>query len=378
MTRTRLYTLLLMLCLTALLIHPNEATNSARDALLLCFNVIIPSLFPFFVLSKMMIDTGAAELLSRLLQGIMKPLFNVNGMGGTALAMGLIGGYPVGAQTAVSLYEKQLCTKKEAQRMLAFCNNAGPAFIFGFVGAGVFSSPHIGVVLYLTHITASVTIGVLFRWWGGRMDDNRLIPTKSTEHASANPVQNFSSTFTNAVTSSFGTTLNICAFVIFFTVGVRILVVFGILPLIGNIFTPLGLNDGTIHNLLSGLIEMTGGLRELHGNITVNVTLAAFMLGWAGLSVHAQVLSFLSKSDLGVKTYLYGKVLHAFIGAGYAWIALHFFQPHIAISTIAAEQAGFLANLQFYRTFILTMQIIAVAAIILFALHLTFRQSGRE
>ena len=148
--------LALLLATLALMFWPKDSMAAARDGLTLCYNVIIPSLFPFFVLSALVVDLGLAGHLGRALEGIMRPLFNVPGACAPALALGFVGGYPVGARTALQLYQKGMCTKTEAERLLAFCNNSGPAFILGVVGAGVFASSKVGVLLYLAHAAASV------------------------------------------------------------------------------------------------------------------------------------------------------------------------------------------------------------------------------
>ena len=147
---------LALLCATlALMLYPQPSMEAAKSGLALCYNVIIPSLFPFFVLSSLVVELGLAGYLGRLLEGLMRPLFHVSGACASAFALGFIGGYPVGAKTAISLYENGMCTKTEAERLLAFCNNSGPAFILGVVGAGVFASSRVGVLLYLAHAAAS-------------------------------------------------------------------------------------------------------------------------------------------------------------------------------------------------------------------------------
>ena len=109
----------------ALLLWPQESTRAAKDGLMLCYNVILPSLFPFFVLSSLSVDLGFTRLFGRLLEPVMRPLFRISGAGASAFALGCIGGYPVGAKTAVSLYESGQCSRSEAHRLLAFCNNCG-------------------------------------------------------------------------------------------------------------------------------------------------------------------------------------------------------------------------------------------------------------
>ncbi|MFR4562546.1 MAG: nucleoside recognition domain-containing protein [Flavonifractor plautii] len=124
----------------ALVLWPGEAMSAMKDGLSLCGNVILPSLFPFFVLSSLVVELGMSRCLGRLFQPVMAPLFRVNGACASAVALGFIGGYPVGARTAIALYESGQCSRTEAERLLAFCNNSGPAFILGVVGTGVFGT----------------------------------------------------------------------------------------------------------------------------------------------------------------------------------------------------------------------------------------------
>ena len=163
--RELLLALGLLCAALALVLWPGEAMGAMRDGLKLCGNVIVPSLFPFFVLSSLVVELGMSRYLGRLFQPVMAPLFRVNGACASALALGFVGGYPVGARTAISLYQSGQCSKTEAERLLAFCNNSGPAFIFGVVGAGVFGSGALGLLLYLVHMAASLLVGLLFRFY---------------------------------------------------------------------------------------------------------------------------------------------------------------------------------------------------------------------
>ena len=270
-----------LLCATlALLLYPSDAIQAAKDGLLLCYNVIIPSLFPFFVLSSLVVELGLAGYLGRLLEGIMRPVFNVSGACACAFALGFIGGYPVGAKTAIRLYETGMCTKTEAERLLAFCNNSGPAFILGVVGAGVFASSRVGVLLYLAHAAASVCIGVLFRFYkaGPRSAAGEMRPQPRFE------ARRFTAAFTGSIQNSFRSTLNICAFVVFFTVAIKLLFLSGFLPalarVLGGVLAPLGMTQAWTERLLTGLIEISSGVWTLSGDGTMagRMSKAAFML----------------------------------------------------------------------------------------------------
>ena len=337
-----------LLCATlALMFWPQEAMEAAREGLRLCYNVILPSLFPFFVLSALVVDLGLAGYIGRALDGIMRPLFNVPGACASAFALGFVGGYPVGARTALSLYQKGMCTKTEAERLLAFCNNSGPAFILGVVGAGVFASSKVGLLLYLAHAAASVCVGFLFRFYKreGKRRERRASPTFEAERITV--------AFTGAIKNSFLSTLNICAFVVFFTVVIKLLFLSGLLPglagVLGALLSPMGFSTQWAERLLTGLIELTSGVWTLTGAGTMSgkLSMAAFLLGWAGLSVHCQVLSFIGGSGLSVKTYIGGKLLHGGLSALFIGLLLRFFPLEEPVAAYLAEQVEGIAGVDF-------------------------------
>ena len=348
-----------LLCATlALLVDPQSAMEAARSGLTLCGNVIIPSLFPFFVLSSLVVDLGLAGYLGRLLERVMRPLFRVNGACASALALGFIGGYPVGARTAISLYQSGMCSRTEAQRLLAFCNNSGPAFILGVVGAGVFASSRVGVLLCLAHALASVCVGVLFRFYPGDGKGRRGGGAPAAPRFQA---RRFTAVFTGAVKNSFLSTLNICAFVIFFTVVLQMLVTTGVLPgmarLLGLLLSPLGLTEEWARRLLTGLVEISSGVWTLAGEGTFRgrLTMAAFLLGWAGLSVHCQVLSFLGDSGLSARTYLAGKLLHGGLSALFVALLVRFLPLEAPVSDYLAQQVADIASAEFSTTLALSV-----------------------
>lgn len=329
----------------AMVLAPQKAMEGARSGLALCGNVIIPSLFPFLILSSLVVELGMAARLGRAMGPVMRPLFRVNGSCACALALGFIGGYPVGARTAISLYRNKLCSRTEAQRLLAFCNNSGPAFILGVVGAGVFADGRVGLLLYAVHAAASLCVGFLFRFYGRESGGKR--------ETAAPPIGavRFSTALTGSVSSALQSTLGICSFVVFFSVVISLLRTFGVLSalseLLSLLLAPLGMTPEWATRLLTGLLEVSSGVWSLSGAGTLSgkLSMAAFMLGWAGLSVHCQVLSFLSESGLSMGTYLTGKFLHAVFSAGLTSLLLRLFplsQPVCVYLSDTVETLGLL------------------------------------
>ena len=330
----------------ALILWPEEAMAAMKDGLSLCGNVILPSLFPFFVLSSLVVELGLAGYLGRLLEPVMRPLFNVSGACASAFALGFIGGYPVGARTAIALYENGQCSRAEAERLLAFCNNSGPAFILGVVGTGVFGSGAAGLLLYLAHVAASLLVGVLFRFYRYREP-----PRPSRRPEAHFQAARFSTAFTRSVLAS---ALNICAFILFFTVTIRMLTLSGVLTglarLLSRLCAPLGLDQVWAERLLTGLLEVSSGVSSLTGGpLSGRLSMAAFMLGWAGLSVHCQVLAFLGDSGLSMGTYLWGKLLHGLFSAALLGLLTRLFPLDAPVSSYLAEQTETLAALDLHQ-----------------------------
>lgn len=350
-----------LICTTvALCLFPSESVQAARDGLTLCGNVIIPSLFPFFVLSNITVSLGFAKYLGKLLEPIMRPLFNVSGDCAAALMLGFVGGYPVGARTALSLYENGNCSKAEAERLLSFCNNSGPAFVLGVVGAGIFSSSKIGLILYLVHFLASIVVGIIFRGWG------RGAPGSGKKKVSAFRAVTFSKAFVDSVKASVQSTVNICGFVIFFTVLIRMLFLSGIIPalsaFLGSTFAFLGFDSDIAESLLTGIIEISSGVWSLKG-IAINgaVAMASFMLGWAGISVHFQTLSLIGDSDLSVKSYILGKFCHGGISALLVFLFIRIYPLDSPVSAYLVEQLHSISSMDFSTSiFISTLLSVAL------------------
>lgn len=370
--RTGLVTAALIIAALALIAAPDQAIAGAKSGLTLCFNVIVPSLFPFFVLSSLVVDLGLAAQLGRAMERLMRPLFRVSGSCAAAVALGFIGGYPVGARTALQLYEQGLCTKPEAERLLAFCNNSGPAFVLGVVGAGVFGDSRVGLLLYLTHALASLLVGLLFRFHGG---DERRSAVRRTK-----PIETVTlpAAFTGAVTRSLQNTLNICAFVIFFSVVLQLLTAYGVLGALAGLLSHFGFEEVWARRLVAGLLELSSGVSSLSGGggFAQLASMAAFMLGWAGLSVHCQVLAYLMDSGLSARTYLAGKLCHGLFAAGLTWLLARFIPMEEPVVYYLVEQAESLASLDFSSALTASLGVALIVGLMFSLLRL--RKRGRK
>ena len=163
---------------TLLLLRPEAAAEAVRDGLSLCARTVIPSLFPFFVVVSLLLRLGLADCLQGVCGPFMGPMFRLRGVCALPLLTGLLGGYPSGAKTAADLYHQGRITRREAELLLGFCDNCGPAFLLGYVGSGILGSSRAGAYLYLVHVCAALITGMalcrLVRGRGPALLDCRL------------------------------------------------------------------------------------------------------------------------------------------------------------------------------------------------------------
>lgn len=318
-----------------LLIFSKSNLPAVKSGLSLWANSVIPSLFPFFVATELLMHTNIINLFGNLLNQFMKPLFNIRGEGAFAFIMGIISGYPVGAKIASNFRQNNICSKEECERLLSFTNNSGPLFIIGTVGILMFKNTSIGILLFITHLLACITVGFIFRYW--KKDKNTRNPnTLSTSFEKTKKSASFSNLgeiLAESITSSISTILLIGGFVVIFSSIISIFKASGLLNSFSILFSPifefLNIDTSFIQGLLTGILEITNGINTLSSiackKISFNIIFTAFLLGFGGISVFLQVWSITSKTDLSIKPYLYGKILHGSLAAFYTYLFINIF-----------------------------------------------------
>lgn len=157
-----LFFILLCAVLLGLMTETAAVRSALIDGLRLCGTALIPSLFPFLVLSRLLVALLPARSF-RWLDRLMGRCFGLSGNCFFPLLISFLGGYPIGVSAAVSLYQRGGLTKDDCQRLLPVCNNSGPGFFVGFLGGAVFQNAQIGLLLYGVHIASALLCLLLFR-----------------------------------------------------------------------------------------------------------------------------------------------------------------------------------------------------------------------
>ena len=308
-----------------LLVFSKSNLSAAKSGLTLWANSVLPSLLPFFIATELLNYTGVVSFCGKLLNKFMRPIFNVPGEGAFALLMGIISGYPVGAKIIANLKENNLCTKLEAERLIAFTNNSGPLFIVGTVGVGMFYSPSLGLILLFTHVLSCLTVGFLFRWWGKSHEN----ADRSSEYFSNNNTLSFynlGEILSKSIISSINLILIIGGFIVLFSIIISMLNTVHFFDIFANILAIFNVPANLVTGLLTGFLEVTSGISSIcsstSSSIYLNIIACSFVLGLGGFSVFLQVLSIISRAKISIKPYLFGKLLQAFFAAFYTYLII--------------------------------------------------------
>lgn len=277
------------------ILDAGTAVNAAEEAIQLCLNTIIPALLPFIVLST---------LVSRNLTGysfrFLRLIANATGVPEGAeslLLLSFAGGYPIGARSVYQSWQNGTLDKRTAQRLLCFCNNAGPAFIFG-MGSFLFKNSAAPWLLWGIHIISAVIIGILTP---GKVIASASVHTSDYYGPSA------------AVSESVGVTAQICIWIVIFRV---------IIGFCNRWF--LWLLPTHMQILITGLLELSNGCHALTNvpSEALRFVLFSIILSFGGICVLMQTVT--AVGALGISTYIKGKVAQCMMSLGIASVTQYF------------------------------------------------------
>ena len=252
-----------------------------------------------------------------------------HGEGSYAFIMGIISGYPVGAKIINKFVEDGTCSKSEAERMLAFTNNSGPLFIIGTVGISLFGDTTVGIILFITHVIACLTVGLIF----GFISKHSWIKDKRNYRKNnvsiSYSISDLGTILSNSITNAISTILLIGGFIVLFSIIISILNSLNIIDSIANILSYFNISTELGKSIVTGLLELTNGVNSvslLHTKkMSTQIIITAFLLGFAGFSIFLQIFSIASKNNLSMKPYLIGKILQGFIASFYTFVILNWF-----------------------------------------------------
>ncbi|MCD7033914.1 sporulation integral membrane protein YlbJ [Metabacillus sp. GX 13764] len=339
-----MFAALFIAALTILVIlHPKAALSASKDGLKMWWEIVFPSLLPFFIISELLIGFGIVKFIGILLEPLMRPVFRVPGVGGFVWAMGMASGFPSGAKLTARLRQEKQLSAVEAERLVSFTNCSNPLFIFGAVSVGFFHNEALGILLAASHYAGNIMVGLIMRFHG-RKDEPAWqekgkwgLPSLRTAFSVLHKTrlenkQPIGKMLGAAVSSSIQTLLMIGGFIIAFSVFNRILSVAnatdflagGLNAVLGFIGFPASMTKP----LLSGLFEITLGSSLVsqaagHDLLFQAVIVTSFILAFSGFSVQAQVASILAETDIRFQPFFIARIMHGVFASIAAAVLYH-------------------------------------------------------
>lgn len=338
------WTIAILIVILWMVSSPKLAFDAALQGLSVWWNIVFPALLPFFIGSELLFGLGFVNLLGGLLEPLMRPIFNLPGSGAFVLAMSYTSGFPIGSQLTTQIYEDGQINRGEADRLLAFSNNASPLFMLGAVAVGMYNNPELGILIAICHYLANICLGLLTSILSTR--NNGLVVRPSMTNISRafsiynkqihRNYQPMGQRLAQAITKSINVLLLIGGFIILFSVLLAMTKSLGLLTVLNSFFGLLlaliGFDQNLASGLATGLFEVTLGVKnvaESSSPLKEQLAITTFLLGWAGLSVHAQVISIISKTGLSYKRFFLGRLFQASLGGFLVWLLYDTFEQYI-------------------------------------------------
>ncbi|NLN19161.1 MAG: sporulation integral membrane protein YlbJ [Firmicutes bacterium] len=319
-----------------LLWDPKEAIQGGLQGLQIFGEIVLPSLLPFFVASEILIGLGIVHFLGALVEPLMRPVFDVPGVGSFVWSMGLAAGYPMDAVITAKLRNSGDCTRVEGERLLAFTNTADPLFLLGAVAVGMLGLPAVGGHLAAAHYISAISVGIIFRFYGRHESESPAKTVRQHEkkegylqhaweelyRAREQDGRPLGKLLADAMADSTETLTRVGGFIMFFAALIRLLDSSGVLqwlclPL-GWFLSLFGWEKDLSMGLVAGLLELDVGsamVASVPAPLVQRLAVMGAIVGWSGLSVHGQVASIISSTDLRMSAYIKARLLHALLAA---------------------------------------------------------------
>lgn len=307
--RRRFFIVALTLLVLLFIIFPDIASNGAKKGLELWFNVVIPSLFPFMVISTLLIKLDVTSFISRLFYPVFHKIYRISKEGCYPAVIGMLSGYPLGAKTVADLYKMEAFTKEEAQYILGFCNNASPMFMLEYIGVKCMGLGQPMLMLVIIYLSAFINALAGFYRPSGESFKNRdiKIKTKTKKY----PVME---ALDESILSSAVTLVKVGGYIIFFSI-------------LTELLQDMVAVSDAVKIVGSGILEITTGgevLSEACLPEYIKCILFSTFCAFGGMSSVAQTSSVLIGTDLSILKYVLVKTRQAAIAAALAAVLFYF------------------------------------------------------
>lgn len=285
--------------------------NDVKDSVIFSISIwkdnLIPSMYPFLLVSELLINYDFLDILSKVVGPFISLFFNVPKYASYGIITSFFSGFPSGSKYVVDLLYNSKISLNDANYLIMFTHFPNPLFVTSFIGSYLLNSKSHGYVILLSVIISNLIISIIFR-----PKKKVIINTKIKENKDN---RNFTKSLTQASLNSFKILLNMLGIIMFFLIIITILFKVINLPLYVKIFT-------------SSVLEMTNGIRIIalsNLNMNIKCALISSSISFSGLSVHMQVKSIIDSTKIKYKYFLLSRIIGSILSFLITYCYLLFF-----------------------------------------------------
>ncbi len=305
-----LFSAIILLMMLLIISNPALFSNSTIKGLNLFIFSVLPGLFPFMFLTKLLTEIGIVFKATKRFSNVSRKLFGTSGVSLYCFFMSILSGYPIGAKIISDLYSKNLIDTEDAKRMSIFCTTSGPIFVIGAVGVSMLKSFKLGLIIYISHILSSLLCGILYKL----ISKNKSLYNTKLIFATNNQNEN---TFANCLTETITSLFMVGGYITIFYLLSEMLEVLNIFSILTSTISPLtkmvGISNLETKSILYGIVEVTRGCKDL--SVLKGVTAPAIcgLISFSGISIIMQSLAFLKTAKIKAHTFIFSKCVQSII-----------------------------------------------------------------
>ena len=272
------------------------AADAIKQGLSLCARTMIPSLFPFMVVSELIVRSDAGRWISRASAWLLRPLLGMSEAGCCAVTLGGLCGFPVGARTAAAYYRRGEMSAEEFGRVICFCNVPSAAYLIGAVGCSLYTNVAVGRALWWLSLGAALVVGLILRPRRHPAPKLSDIPSRrAVKGTEALPLA-------DAIRGGADGMMNVCAAVLLFS---------AIGAVVGRYLVAFGVSKVWRAAVIGALELSTGAEVAAACKGETALLLGAAAVGWGGLSVHCQIASVCADCPFPVRRFALARLAQA-------------------------------------------------------------------
>ena len=325
---------LISFCIILFVLNLKDCINASLVGLNLVIKTILPTIFPFSFICNLLICYDGISLYSKILGPLLCRPLKLSKNSSFPIAASVLCGYPLGCKYCCDLYNLGYINKKEFERLLNIASNASPMFLIGSVGATMFGNTKLGFILLIANYLSPLIIGIITIPKGDFNKNSKVM------HSEFKKVS-IGSALKTSIENSVNTTLQVGAFAIIFSIIISIIKSNAYISItFKNIEDFLNIPSSSLYGTLLGSIEFTNGCKLISSStlpLILKLSIISFICSFSGLSVIAQISSFIGDLNISLFKYSFLKFIQGIISFIITFIACIFFVKDTPVSTFPIQ-----------------------------------------